>query len=516
MISPGDSAATAIAILPGTEDAYVVGWSESEAFPTTSTALQSYAQTSFLFTAKRSAFFMVLDTYSVGDQNAPGESSLAGGLKAIGDSFAGNVNEDSVLYSTYISSNCADEADAVAVDRNGEALVAGQTAATQLDEVTSEMCGAIPTLDNSMLTQGNGFLYRFSRPDHATASTMLAMTYLNDKAVAVAVRDNKRGVDVIETGSDHLTLEQLAFPSGHFADDSITSLGWGSRAAMTTVMANGVYPPVSQILFYNYSPSAAVVQQLDVASGTLQEIYRFDQGTAAAVAASAHSVIVGLDTTVTTLPTAGRSGNGHGDGYVARIPWDSDPMNSGPNVVFVNVPSDIVAQAASPQGNAISFKVSADYWLDGSHPKVDCTADSGQTFPIGTSIVHCSVNTAPLISDVIVYDNSFRITVTATPVIKVPASITAEAAGSSGAYITWPLVTGQDIFGIVYPTCDHQNGSWFAIGTTTVLCTVQHPYISPGGEEIVFSAAERFLVTVQDTTAPNFVTDVHINTFTAR
>jgi len=55
----------------------------------------------------------------------------------------------------------------------------------------------------------------------------------------------------------------------------------------------------------------------------------------------------------------------------------------------------------------------------------------------------------------------------------VPADITVDAAGPSGAAVTFVAPTGVDEDGsAVAVSCDHASGSMFPIGTTTVTCSV--------------------------------------------
>jgi HYR domain len=83
-----------------------------------------------------------------------------------------------------------------------------------------------------------------------------------------------------------------------------------------------------------------------------------------------------------------------------------------------------------------------------------------------------------------------------TPTISnVPADITAEATGPSGAAVTFSSPTAVDADGNpVIVNCDHTSGSTFPLGTTTVTCTATDGQGS--------TATATFHVTVQDTTPP--------------
>jgi hypothetical protein len=53
----------------------------------------------------------------------------------------------------------------------------------------------------------------------------------------------------------------------------------------------------------------------------------------------------------------------------------------------------------------------------------------------------------------------------------VPASITTQATGPSGATVTFTPPTASDEDGIVMVHCDHPSGSTFPVGTTKVTCS---------------------------------------------
>src|SRR6185312_11691389 len=58
------------------------------------------------------------------------------------------------------------------------------------------------------------------------------------------------------------------------------------------------------------------------------------------------------------------------------------------------------------------------------------------------------------------------------PVITVPSDQTVSATSTSGAIVTYTTPTATDnVDGPITPTCDHNSGDAFPIGTTTVTCT---------------------------------------------
>jgi hypothetical protein len=83
---------------------------------------------------------------------------------------------------------------------------------------------------------------------------------------------------------------------------------------------------------------------------------------------------------------------------------------------------------------------------------------------------------------------------TTAPVVTVPADITKEAAGPSGAQVTYIATASDAVDGMITPTCDTPSGSVFPLGTTTVTCSAQDAAGNTGSAS--------FHVTVQDTTPP--------------
>ncbi|MGZ4314754.1 MAG: fibronectin type III domain-containing protein [Gaiellaceae bacterium] len=80
------------------------------------------------------------------------------------------------------------------------------------------------------------------------------------------------------------------------------------------------------------------------------------------------------------------------------------------------------------------------------------------------------------------------------PTVTVPADITHEATGPSGATVTFTATASDPEDGTLTPTCAPASGSTFALGATTVTCT------ATDSGQLVGSAS--FTVTVVDTTPP--------------
>lgn len=126
-------------------------------------------------------------------------------------------------------------------------------------------------------------------------------------------------------------------------------------------------------------------------------------------------------------------------------------------------------------------------------------AELPDIFPVGTTTVYYTAvdktgNRAEVKSfDVIV--DAYVIEDTTPPELTLPNDITIEATGPDGAVVNF-TATAFDAFdnANVDVTCDHQSGSIFPLGTTTVNCSAT--------DKAGNIAKGSFNVTVQDTTPP--------------
>jgi hypothetical protein len=158
----------------------------------------------------------------------------------------------------------------------------------------------------------------------------------------------------------------------------------------------------------------------------------------------------------------------------------------------LSLPSDITAEATGPNGATVTYTATANDNLDGPVP-VTCTPASGSTFPLGLTTVQCTATDA----HGNIGHGSFTVTVrdTTPPVLSLPANITAEATGASGAAVTYSGATATDLVDGPRPvSCDHASGSTFPLGTTTVQCTATDTHNNIGHGS--------FTITVRDTTPP--------------
>lgn len=158
------------------------------------------------------------------------------------------------------------------------------------------------------------------------------------------------------------------------------------------------------------------------------------------------------------------------------------------------LPADITAEATSAAGASVSFTVSAVDLVSGA-VAVTCTPPSGSTFGLGVTEVDCAASDAAGNEAT----GSFTITVedTTAPALDLPADIVAEATSASGATVAFTATASDLVDGTVLVTCTPAAGV-FPLGATTVDCVA-----SDASSNV---AEGSFLVTVQDTTAPDVST----------
>jgi len=155
---------------------------------------------------------------------------------------------------------------------------------------------------------------------------------------------------------------------------------------------------------------------------------------------------------------------------------------------IITVPDDITEEATGPGGAAVSYDVS----VNPPDATLVCTPASGSTFALGTTTVHCTATSTTGSSSA-----SFTVTVvdTTPPAITVPAPITAEATGPSGAAVTYTVSASDLVDGTVSVTCTPVSGSTFPLDVETLVqCTAKD-----SRNNIGFAA---FSITVVDTTPP--------------
>lgn len=191
----------------------------------------------------------------------------------------------------------------------------------------------------------------------------------------------------------------------------------------------------------------------------------------------------GIGTTTVTVTAKDAHNNSASASFTVTVQDTTAPVISNQN--------DITLEATGADGAIASYSLTANDLVDGLVAVISSPA-SGSTFAIGQTTVSNKAmdsrsNTATSTFKVIVQD-------TTAPAITVPGPITAEATGPGGASVTFSVSANDIVDGAVNVTTDHNSGSAFPLGTTTVTATASDAHGN--------SASMTFTVTVQDTTAP--------------
>lgn len=154
----------------------------------------------------------------------------------------------------------------------------------------------------------------------------------------------------------------------------------------------------------------------------------------------------------------------------------------------ITVPDDITAEATSASGAPVDYTVT----VDPADATLNCLPASGSTFALGTTTVQCTATGTTGTSTA-----SFTVTVvdTTPPAITVPAPMTVEATGPTGATVSYTVSASDLVDGVVSVTCTPVSGSTFPLDVETqVQCTAKDSRNNVG-----FAA---FSITVVDTTPP--------------
>jgi hypothetical protein len=153
--------------------------------------------------------------------------------------------------------------------------------------------------------------------------------------------------------------------------------------------------------------------------------------------------------------------------------------------------SNLQAEATSASGAVVTYTASATDLVDGTIGAT-CTPSSGSTFPVGTTTINCTATDA----HGNIGHGTFSVTIndTSAPVLALPADITNEATGPSGAPVSYSASANDIVDGPVAALCTPASGATFPLGPTTVNCSATDAHTN--------TASGTFHVTVVDTTAP--------------
>jgi hypothetical protein len=160
-----------------------------------------------------------------------------------------------------------------------------------------------------------------------------------------------------------------------------------------------------------------------------------------------------------------------------------------------------ILEATSPAGAIASFALSASDIADPSVVVV-CSANSGDTFPLGTTTVNCSATDDA--SNVANASFTIQVRDTTAPVISTPGNLVREATSAAGAVVTFTVTALDLVSGNVAVDCTPASGSTFPLGVATIVnCGATDGSANTGSGS--------FTVTVRDTTPPTIAPHADVN-----
>ncbi|MDE1863244.1 MAG: HYR domain-containing protein [Thaumarchaeota archaeon] len=132
----------------------------------------------------------------------------------------------------------------------------------------------------------------------------------------------------------------------------------------------------------------------------------------------------------------------------------------------ITIPSGVTKEATGPLTIVNLGTATAVDAVDGP---VTVTNNATVSYPVGNTVIMYSA--ADLAGNAATAYQKVTITDTTPPVLQLPAQITVQATGPSGATASYKANATDLVDGQVTPACSPASGSVFAYGNTTVTCT---------------------------------------------
>jgi hypothetical protein len=169
-----------------------------------------------------------------------------------------------------------------------------------------------------------------------------------------------------------------------------------------------------------------------------------------------------VGTTTVTCSAADVHGNTSTHSFVVRVAHTSLPVPT------LQLPAPPTVEATGADGATVTYEAAATDTVDGVIA-ASCSPASGTTFPIGSTIVHCTATN----SHGKTASAPFAVTVvdTTAPTLKVPTAPRIEATTTAGAVADFTATATDAVTTPVAAACTPPPGGTFAIGTTAVTCT---------------------------------------------
>ena len=136
----------------------------------------------------------------------------------------------------------------------------------------------------------------------------------------------------------------------------------------------------------------------------------------------------------------------------------------------VTPPANVSVDTEDPTGTAVTYSPASATDAVADSPAATCSPASGSKFAVGTTTVTCSASDAGNTGTA-----TFTVSVTlldkTPPVLALPSTITADAAGPGGAAVTYTATATDRLDPAPNVACSPASGQTFPLGTTTVSCS---------------------------------------------
>lgn len=244
------------------------------------------------------------------------------------------------------------------------------------------------------------------------------------------------------------------FPLGQTRVDCSASNLNGTSVGSFTVTVNDTVPPVLT-LPADFTASAGNATQLDVTfTATAVDLV---SGPVPVICNPASGATFPVGTTTVQCTAADQAANSVSGSFHVTVTSTAVPPT-------LTLPANFSVEATGPNGAVATYTATAD-----QNATVVCSPISGSVFALGANTVICTATNVGGISS----SGSFVITVvdTTPPTLSLPANITKDATGPSGATVTFTATASDLVDGSVPVTCTPASGSTFPLGTTTVQCS---------------------------------------------
>ncbi|HZC32920.1 MAG TPA: HYR domain-containing protein [Candidatus Bathyarchaeia archaeon] len=163
---------------------------------------------------------------------------------------------------------------------------------------------------------------------------------------------------------------------------------------------------------------------------------------------------------------------------------------------IVGTPANINLMTNNASGTTLTYTPPTATDAADPSPSVGCAPASGSAIPVGLTTVTCTATDASGNHSSTTFDAN--VALNTAPHLSLPSDKIVEATSSAGAVASFTATaTDAEDASAPTPSCSPSSGSTFALGTTTVNCSVT----DTGG----LSDSGTFKVTVVDSTAPSLV-----------